>query len=55
MYAYEAQGDDELSVSVGELLELTALGDQYADGWYEGVDRKGRKVSCLHFGGYHDV
>lgn len=29
-------------------MELTALGDQYADGWYEGVDRKGKKVRKLH-------
>lgn len=32
LYDYEAQGDDEHSLSVGERIELTAAGFAYADG-----------------------
>ncbi|KZT64927.1 hypothetical protein DAEQUDRAFT_732022 [Daedalea quercina L-15889] len=46
VYAYQAQGPDELSVQDGGLIELTGGpngGMNYADGWWEGVDSTGRK------------
>jgi len=42
LYAYDAQGDDELSVVVGQTIQLTPSGEKYADGWYEGQDSQGR-------------
>lgn len=39
IYSYQAQGSDELSISEGERLELSAGptgGQNYADGWWEG-------------------
>jgi hypothetical protein len=47
LYAYDAQGDDELSVIEGGTLELTPGGEEYADGWYQGVDSRGKIVSSL--------
>jgi len=41
LYAYDAQGDDELSVVEGGTIELTPGGEDYADGWYQGVDSRG--------------
>jgi len=40
IYPYDAQGDDELSLKEGELIELTSGptgGQHYGDGWWEGV------------------
>lgn len=40
VYDYQAQGSDELCISEGELIELSAGsngGQNYADGWWEGV------------------
>ncbi|CBQ70233.1 related to BZZ1-Myo3/5p-Bee1p-Vrp1p actin assembly complex component [Sporisorium reilianum SRZ2] len=37
LYDYAAQGDDEHSISVGERVELTATGMDYADGWCQVV------------------
>lgn len=45
MYNYEAQGEDELSLSVGQEVELTAGemgGTKYGEGWWEGIDHTGR-------------
>jgi len=45
LYNYEAQGEDELSLSVGQEIELTAGemgGTKYGEGWWEGIDRTGR-------------
>jgi Variant SH3 domain len=39
VYDYEAQGDDELGVREGEIIQLTPGpngGQNYADGWWEG-------------------
>jgi len=44
LYTYSAQGDDEISITVGGRIELTQLGDQYGDGWSEGIDSRGRKA-----------
>lgn len=44
LYDYEAQGDDELSISEGGVYTLTPHGDTYADGWFEGMDSRGNKV-----------
>jgi len=46
VYDYEARGDDELSVKDGERIQLTPGpngGQNYADGWWEGIDSKGKK------------
>ncbi|OCH90899.1 hypothetical protein OBBRIDRAFT_792810 [Obba rivulosa] len=46
LYEYQARGPDELGVHEGELIELTAGpsgGQNYADGWWEGVDSSGKK------------
>ncbi|TFY60166.1 hypothetical protein EVJ58_g5319 [Rhodofomes roseus] len=46
VYAYQAQGPDELNVQEGALIELTGGprgGMNYADGWWEGVDSTGSK------------
>jgi len=46
IYAYEARGADELGLDAGELVELTSGpngGQNYGDGWWEGIDSTGRK------------
>ncbi|KZP33431.1 hypothetical protein FIBSPDRAFT_810692 [Athelia psychrophila] len=46
VYAYQAQGSDELAVSEGEMIELTdgpTGGQNYADGWWEGISTRGKK------------
>ncbi|KAG8748620.1 hypothetical protein FRC10_000011 [Ceratobasidium sp. 414] len=45
LYSYEASGADELSLQEGAAYELTPDGENYGDGWWEGVDSKGKKVS----------
>ena len=37
LYDYAAQGSDELSLTEGELVELTAVGQAYGEGWWEGT------------------
>ena len=40
LYAYQASGPDEIDVEDGELIELSAGpngGQNYADGWWEGM------------------
>ncbi|KAL7411044.1 hypothetical protein BDY24DRAFT_146356 [Mrakia frigida] len=41
LYDYAAQGSDELSLTEGELVELTPVGQSYGEGWWEGV-REGK-------------
>ncbi|KAG8855679.1 hypothetical protein FRB96_006723 [Tulasnella sp. 330] len=43
LYDYAAGGDDELSISAGKMIELTAVGESYAEGWSEGIDKSGKK------------
>ncbi|KAF8610053.1 hypothetical protein BDV93DRAFT_483063 [Ceratobasidium sp. AG-I] len=43
LYAYQAQGADELSLQEGMTYELTPDGENFGDGWWEGVDSKGKK------------
>ncbi|KAG8707190.1 hypothetical protein FRC08_000657 [Ceratobasidium sp. 394] len=43
LYSYEASGADELSLQEGATYELTPDGENYGDGWWEGVDSKGKK------------
>ncbi|KAF4590654.1 hypothetical protein EYR40_009250 [Pleurotus pulmonarius] len=46
IYAYVAQGADEISIKEGEQIELTSGptgGQLYGDGWWEGLDGQGRK------------
>jgi len=46
LYNYKAQGSDELGIAEGELIELTGGsngGQNYADGWWEGINAKGKK------------
>ncbi|KAG8969201.1 hypothetical protein FRC03_004154 [Tulasnella sp. 419] len=43
IYAYTAQGDDEIDVVLGAKIELTDVGESYADGWWEGISPKGKK------------
>ncbi|KAF8895149.1 hypothetical protein BD779DRAFT_1797047 [Infundibulicybe gibba] len=46
LYDYKARGTDELGLVEGEIVELTegpAGGQNYAEGWWEGVNSKGRK------------
>ncbi|KAI9463789.1 hypothetical protein F5148DRAFT_1286022 [Russula earlei] len=46
LYDYHSQGPDELDVSEGARIELTggpSGGQNYADGWWEGIDALGRK------------
>ncbi|KAF8488671.1 hypothetical protein F5888DRAFT_1796322 [Russula emetica] len=46
LYDYRSQGPDELDVSEGTRIELTSGpsgGQNYADGWWEGIDGQGRK------------
>ncbi|ELU44856.1 SH3 domain-containing protein [Rhizoctonia solani AG-1 IA] len=42
--ASAAQGDDELSLKEGTTYELTPNGENAGDGWWEGIDSKGKKV-----------
>jgi len=37
LYDYAAQGSDELSLVEGAKIELTPLGQNYGDGWWEGI------------------
>jgi len=46
IYAYQAQGGDEITLVENEIVELTSGpggGQYYGDGWWEGIDSKGRK------------
>jgi len=46
VYSYQAQGSDELDLSEGEMIELTegpTGGANFADGWWEGINTKGKK------------
>lgn len=46
LYDYHSQGPDELDVSEGARIELTSGpsgGQNFAEGWWEGVDALGRK------------
>ncbi|KAH8114438.1 hypothetical protein DFH11DRAFT_1688953 [Phellopilus nigrolimitatus] len=46
LYTYQGQGADELKVEEGALIELSSGpngGQNYADGWWEGYDKTGRK------------
>ncbi|KJA24386.1 hypothetical protein HYPSUDRAFT_38820 [Hypholoma sublateritium FD-334 SS-4] len=46
IYAYTAQGSDELTLQPGDILELSSGpngGDRYADGWWEGFNTQGTK------------
>ncbi|SPO38116.1 related to BZZ1 - Myo3/5p-Bee1p-Vrp1p actin assembly complex component [Pseudozyma flocculosa] len=45
LYDYAAQDGDELSLVAGEVVELTAVGLAYGDGWCQGV--KNGKVGIL--------
>ena len=47
VYAYKAQGPDELDVEEGKLIQLTDGpngGKNYADGWWEGARVHGRRA-----------
>ncbi|KII86660.1 hypothetical protein PLICRDRAFT_55576 [Plicaturopsis crispa FD-325 SS-3] len=46
VYTYQAQGADELGLTEGERVELSAGptgGEHYGDGWWEGINSKGQK------------
>ncbi|KAG6908313.1 hypothetical protein DXG01_005349 [Tephrocybe rancida] len=46
VYAYEAQGQDELDLVEGQTIELTSGpsgGQNYGNGWWEGVNSAGRR------------
>ncbi|GJE88388.1 hypothetical protein PsYK624_044710 [Phanerochaete sordida] len=46
LYDYSPQGADEMAVAEGQLIELSAGpsgGQGYADGWWEGLDARGRR------------
>ncbi|KAJ1309726.1 hypothetical protein OPQ81_006491 [Rhizoctonia solani] len=43
LYSYEAQGDDELSLTEGATYEITPNGESAGDGWWEGIDSSGKK------------
>ncbi|KAI0769881.1 hypothetical protein C8Q74DRAFT_1271721 [Fomes fomentarius] len=46
VYAYKAQGPDEIDVEEGKLIQLTdgpTGGRNYADGWWEGLDANGNR------------
>jgi len=43
LYAYEAQGEDEIAVTVGGIITLTVNGESYGNGWYEGIDSNGKQ------------
>lgn len=40
IYPYQSQGPDELGLQEGEILELSAGGQDYGNGWWEGKDEK---------------
>ncbi|KZV73725.1 hypothetical protein PENSPDRAFT_732757 [Peniophora sp. CONT] len=53
LYDYEAQGPDELDVTEGCVLQLTPGGENYADGWWEGIDAHGKKgIFPSNYAGY---
>jgi len=46
IYDYSAQGSDELGISEGEMIELSGGptgGQNYGDGWWEGINSNGKK------------
>jgi len=43
LFAYDAAGDDEISVAVGVTIKLTPGGESFAEGWYEGIGAGGKK------------
>ncbi|KIM89186.1 hypothetical protein PILCRDRAFT_215175 [Piloderma croceum F 1598] len=46
LYDYAAQGSDELGISEDEMIELSGgpnSGQNYGDGWWEGINSKGQK------------
>ncbi|TFY80912.1 hypothetical protein EWM64_g3101 [Hericium alpestre] len=43
LYDYQAQGPDELDVREGDIIELTDGGRNYAEGWWEGIDPRGKR------------
>ncbi|PPQ86318.1 hypothetical protein CVT25_005619 [Psilocybe cyanescens] len=43
LYSYASQGSDELSLEPGDLLTLSAGGENYGNGWWEGYNAQGRK------------
>lgn len=46
LYTYDAQSPEEISLREGELLELSTGpngGQNYAEGWWEGIDSSGKK------------
>ncbi|KAG8702398.1 hypothetical protein FRC09_004760 [Ceratobasidium sp. 395] len=43
LYSYQASGADELSLQEGTTYELTPDGENFGDGWWEGIDSKGKK------------
>ncbi|RDB15326.1 Protein BZZ1 [Hypsizygus marmoreus] len=46
IYSYQARGKDELGLTEGATVELTSGpsgGQHYGNGWWEGMDPKGRK------------
>jgi formin-binding protein 1 len=46
LYDYEAQGDDELALVIGENYELTSGehgGEHYGEGWWEGINAQGKQ------------
>ncbi|KAJ3489206.1 hypothetical protein NLI96_g2264 [Meripilus lineatus] len=46
LYEYSPQGTDEIEIREGEMIELTTGptgGQNYADGWWEGINEKGKK------------
>lgn len=36
IYPYRSQGSGELGLDEGEVLELSAKGQEYGNGWWEG-------------------
>jgi len=46
LYDYRSRGPDELTINEGDLVELSSGangGQNYADGWWEGFSRDGKK------------
>ncbi|KAF9778598.1 hypothetical protein BJ322DRAFT_1091523 [Thelephora terrestris] len=46
MYDYQATGDDEIDIKEGSMIQLTPGprgGKNYGDGWWEGIDERGKK------------
>lgn len=51
VYAYKAQGPDEIDVEEGKLIQLTdgpTGGRNYADGWWEGTPPPSETHNILH-------